>query len=124
MTNTVGSQEQLMTRDELLATLPEMGMTQELDLVAVRPDGSENPARIGYSSDLAAFALMTYGPYGEDGELGITSWYPLPTRTTSYFKGQGAVTHIKHADQAERVDNRPRTEQTLFRIATSADETY
>jgi len=97
-----------------------MGMTQSLDLVAVEPDGSEHPARIGYSSDLKAFALMTYGPYGESGQVGITSWYPLPTRTIRHSKEFGPSAHIKHAENAvdpgHKATSAQRAGQTLFKV--------
>lgn len=88
----------LLTRAELIQELPPLDITDGVDLEVIDEDGESHRGFVGYSSDLAAFAIMTYGSYGEGGEEGITSWYPLPTRSVGRFPGQ-AVEYTKHEDQ-------------------------
>ncbi len=71
-----------LTRAELIACLPELGMTSDMRLEITDPEGTVHPGAVRYSSDLKAMAIHQY-----DGQGNITSWYPLPTRTTNYFPG-------------------------------------
>ncbi|HEX5455945.1 MAG TPA: hypothetical protein VFW77_01125 [Candidatus Saccharimonadales bacterium] len=88
----------LLTRAELIKQLLALDITDGLDLEVIDEEGESHRGLVGYSSDLAAFAIMTYGPYGEGGEEGITSWYPLPTRSVGRFPGE-AIEYTKHKEQ-------------------------